>query len=136
MPEQARYHILVVDDDRANRFIMRSFLESVGYRVSTAKNGLEAFEAYQTEMPDLVLMDLDMPEMDGLAATREIRAWEQETQPQHPHVPIIAFSGYLQEVQMQQCLEAGMDDGMLKPPMKENLENKLQAWLTKAHSMA
>lgn len=130
MDNSMSYRILVVDDDRANRFIMQSFLERSGYKVSTAADGNEAVACYKTHSPHLILMDLDMPELDGLEATREIRRLEEAEQ--RPRVPIIAFSGYLQEVQMRQCREAGMDDGMLKPPMKEMLENKLKKWLARA----
>lgn len=104
-------HILLVDDDELNRRMMGLLLSDQGYSYETASNGVEAVEAVQTQKFDLVLMDVQMPVLDGFEATRKIRAWENEGQ----HIPIVALTAMLFENEVDLCLEAGMDDCVSKP---------------------
>ena len=104
-------HILLVDDDELNRRMMGLLLSDQGYSYETASNGVEAVEAVQSQQFDLVLMDLQMPVLDGFEATQKIRAWENEDQ----HIPIVALTAMLFENEVELCLDAGMDDCVAKP---------------------
>ncbi|HEY8562283.1 MAG TPA: response regulator [Pyrinomonadaceae bacterium] len=87
MNESRETSILIAEDNEDSRFMLRIFLEELGYRVIEARNGREAVEAACRRRPDLILMDLNMPEMDGLAALRRIRA-----KPETAQIPVIANS--------------------------------------------
>lgn len=103
--------ILLVDDDDLSRRMMGLLLSEKGYNYGTASNGLEAVEAVQSQLYDIVLMDLQMPVMDGLDATRKIREWETGEK----HIPIVALTAMLFENEVKKCLSAGMDDCIAKP---------------------
>jgi CheY-like chemotaxis protein len=103
--------ILVVDDDEINRRLMRVLLTLEGHRVEVASNGLEAIDAVKRNKFDIVFMDLQMPEMDGIEASRQIRAWEDES----THTFIVALTAsYLPEIG-QTLFEAGIDNYLSKP---------------------
>ena len=107
-----KYKILLVDDDFLNQRMMGLLLSNEGFSFETASNGDEAIKAVQTQQFDLVLMDLQMPVLDGYEATRRIRAWEAKKS----HIPIIALTAMLfDEEEIQLCLDAGMDDCITKP---------------------
>lgn len=99
--------ILVVDDEVQITRVLRAALQSNGYEVSVAKNGVEALEAYLETTPDLVITDLSMPEMGGVELTREIR--------QRASTPIIVVSVRNQEAAKIQALDEGADDYITKP---------------------
>jgi signal transduction histidine kinase/CheY-like chemotaxis protein len=103
--------VLVVDDVAANRLVARVLLEGAGHRVDLAADGAEAIDAVQRESFDLVLMDVQMPGMDGLEATRRIRALEAACR----RVPIIALTADALREQIEECLAAGMDGHLAKP---------------------
>lgn len=104
--------ILVVDDDDLGRRLMRVILTHEGHHVEVAANGLEALEAVKQNKYDIVFMDLHMPEMDGMEASRQIRAWENE---EGSHTFIVALTAsYLPEIG-QALFEAGMDNYISKP---------------------
>ncbi|WP_461343506.1 hybrid sensor histidine kinase/response regulator, partial [Brevundimonas sp. GN22] len=103
--------ILLVDDAAANRELVTIILSSLGLEVEAATNGVEAVTAVRRGGFDLVLMDVHMPEMDGLAATREIRRGEGAGR----RLPIIALTANVQSEQIERCLAAGMDDHLSKP---------------------
>jgi signal transduction histidine kinase/FixJ family two-component response regulator/HPt (histidine-containing phosphotransfer) domain-containing protein len=105
-------HVLVVEDNAVNRQVLTLLLEKAGHRVSLAGNGREALEALHREPFDLVLMDLQMPEMDGLRATRLLRAHEKAV---GGHVPVVAVTANALQGERQRCLAAGMDDYLSKP---------------------
>ena len=90
-------------------------LEKQGHRVTVAENGRLGVEAAFSDEFDLVLMDMQMPEMDGLAATREIRRREQESAADKRHVPIVAMTANAMKGDREKCIEAGMDDYLSKP---------------------
>ncbi|WP_428155992.1 PAS domain-containing protein [Brevundimonas sp.] len=109
MPEG---RILVADDSPANRELINVILSGLGLEVTTACDGAEAVHAVQSKTYDVVLMDMQMPVMDGLTATREIRRLEQGT---GRRLAIIALSANVQPDQIALCREAGMDDHLAKP---------------------
>ena len=104
--------VLVVDDYPANRQLLAKILERHRHRVVTAQDGHEALIEFDREPPDVVLMDIQMPEMDGFQATAAIRARELETQ---THVPIIAVTAHSMRGDREACLAAGMDAYLSKP---------------------
>lgn len=107
-----RLRILATDDVPVNRELVRTILEKRGHKVTVAENGQEALDAWRNGSFDLLLMDIQMPEMDGLTATRIIR--EEELQ-RGGHVPVIAMTAYAMAGDRERCLQAGMDDYVAKP---------------------
>jgi CheY-like chemotaxis protein len=107
---EARPTVLVVEDFEDNRFMMRRLLEMSGYRVVEAVNGQQAVELAGDESPDVILMDLSLPMLDGLAATRKIR--EQDGQ---ARVPIIAVSAHDSADFHAEALAAGCNEYVTKP---------------------
>lgn len=111
--------VLVADDNRVNQMVAGKMLERLGCTVMTAGNGIEAVELARSWEPDLVLMDVRMPEMDGLDATRAIRAKERELG--LPPVPVIGLSANAMSEQRAEGLAAGMNDYLAKPVNKAAL---------------
>jgi CheY-like chemotaxis protein/HPt (histidine-containing phosphotransfer) domain-containing protein len=105
-------HILVAEDTPFNQKYIRRLLDSWGCRSSLVNTGRQAIEALTRQAFDLVLMDVQMPEMDGLTATTRIREMERET---GRHVPIIAMTAHAMKGDRERCLDAGMDDYVSKP---------------------
>jgi PAS domain S-box-containing protein len=110
--EQRPLKILVADDHPANRRLMASILEKRGHRLSFATNGHEVLKHFRAEGFDIVLMDVQMPDMDGYQATAAIREIETET---HSHVPIIAVTAHGMQGSREVCLASGMDAYLSKP---------------------
>lgn len=106
--------ILVADDVPQNLELLQLLFNKGGHQITTAPNGEEALNHYQEQPFDLVLMDVQMPRMDGLEATRRIRALEQQN-PEQPHIPIIALSASVLEADRRAALASGMDDFAFKP---------------------
>lgn len=113
-----RLRILLAEDNLINRKVVVKMLTNHGHEVVCVEDGRAAVEACRKSRFDLVLMDLQMPEMDGLAATEAIRAWEA---PLHTHVPIIALTAHALEGDAQRCLAAGMDGHIPKPMRQKDL---------------
>ncbi len=103
--------ILIAEDNAVNRRLITKVLESAGHRVVSAANGKEAANAFQTEMFDLVLMDMDMPDINGLEATQMIRAAE----PAGSRIPIYALTAHTLPIDRERCFQAGMDGFISKP---------------------
>ena len=124
-PEMARRHplrILVAEDNVVNQKLALRLLEQMGYRADVAANGLEAVEAIERQPYDLVLMDVQMPEMDGFEASREIaRRWPADRRPR-----IVAMTANAMQGDRELCLAAGMDDYMSKPIHVEELVAALE----------
>ncbi|MBW4660374.1 MAG: PAS domain S-box protein [Drouetiella hepatica Uher 2000/2452] len=116
-PNQPTYRILVVDDTEANAQLMVSWLMAAGFEVQTAHNGKMAIALWETYAPHLIWMDMRMPVMDGLEATRQIRAREAEFLPQLCPTPtkIIAITATVFEEEQQQIMAVGCDDFVGKP---------------------
>jgi two-component system, sensor histidine kinase and response regulator len=108
----ATLHILLAEDNIVNQRVALRILERQGYRVAVANNGVEALKAMQEHVFDLVLMDIQMPEMSGFEATARIR---QNEHPGGNHVPIIAMTAHAMTGDRERCLDSGMDDYISKP---------------------
>ncbi|RVU02722.1 PAS domain-containing sensor histidine kinase [Mucilaginibacter limnophilus] len=121
--------ILVAEDVELNQFLVRNVLESWGCVVDIVSNGAEAVERVKDEDYDVVLMDIQMPEMDGITATRHIRQFEPE---QHRDVPIIAFTANALKGDSQYYKDAGMNDCVMKPYTEEDLFKKITDVLRKS----
>ena len=128
---EARKHdrkILLVEDNPTNRLVALGLLENLGYRADTAVNGLEALEALESTVYDLVLMDCQMPLMDGFEATSIIR---DPGSPVLVHtVPIIAMTAHAMKEDRDRCLAAGMDDYLSKPIRSSDFSEMLSKWLS------
>jgi signal transduction histidine kinase/CheY-like chemotaxis protein len=120
---QLKLRILVAEDNPTSQIIARKTLEKMGCTVQIAGNGVEATRMAQQGDFDLVLMDFEMPEMNGLEATRVIRQKERETR---RHLPIVAMTAYAMKQDRDKCLEAGMDGYLTKPVSPENLYNAIK----------
>ena len=117
-------HVLVAEDNLVNQKLIHALLSKHGYATRMVGNGREAMEALRRERFDLVLMDVQMPVLDGLAATRAIRQ-----RPESRHLPIIAMTADALDGDRERCLAAGMDDYLPKPIMPDVLDRKLNQWL-------
>ena len=121
--------ILLVEDNPANMRVTQALLETLGCHVTPARNGLEAVGAYRDSTFDLVLMDCQMPEMDGYEATRAIRQIEGF---EGRRTPIVALTAHAMEGSREASLESGMDDQITKPLTMVALTAKLLEWLVPA----
>jgi len=124
----AKMKVLAVDDNRTNLHILQVFLKKLGHQVILAENGEEAVQRFQTEAPDLILLDIMMPVMDGFEAARRIKASTQER-----WTPIIFLSALNRDENLVEGLEAGGDDYLTKPINFVVLEAKLRSM---QHSLA
>jgi PAS domain S-box-containing protein len=119
-----RLRILLAEDNLLNQKVILEMLKHLGYRADVAANGLEVLQALQRQQYDIILMDIRMPELGGLEATRQIRKlWPVSRQPK-----IIAVTAYALEGDREKCLEAGMDDYVSKPVKMEELESTLRMY--------
>jgi CheY-like chemotaxis protein len=125
-PGDAR--ILVVDDLDTNREIVEAYLEDIGCQIDTVGSGVEAIQMLGTERYDLVLMDIQMPEMDGIAATRRIRSLPDSI----GDIPIIAVTGNVAPEQVRVFLEAAMNGQIGKPIDRADLCSSVRRWAPRA----
>ena len=112
-----RRRILLAEDNVVNEKVARHTLQRLGFHVDVVRNGREAVAAWHTGRYDLILMDCQMPELDGYEATREIRAAERGGQ----HIPILALTAHAMKDDDLKCKAAGMDDHLTKPLDRERL---------------
>jgi two-component system cell cycle response regulator DivK len=113
--------ILVVEDDALNRELMHAVLEGAGYIVLLAADAHAGLEMARRQRPDLVLMDVQLPEMDGLEATRRLRA-----DPATAHIPVVAVTAHVKKDDAQRCLEAGCALHLPKPVDTRSLPEVVQ----------
>ena len=130
----ATVRILLAEDNATNQQVALGILKQLGMRADAVANGAEAVRSLATIPYDLVLMDVQMPEMDGLAATRRIRDPRSEVL-QH-EIPIIAMTANALQGDRELCLEAGMNDYVTKPIFKPALTEALQRWLPRENAAA
>lgn len=123
--------VLIADDNEINQVVACKFLQKLGCQVEVARTGREAVEAITRTAYDVVLMDCEMPEMDGYEATREVRRREEGTP---NHLPIMALTGHTSDEESQKCRQAGMDRVLTKPVTLTVLRVNLQELLRKADS--
>jgi CheY-like chemotaxis protein len=116
--------ILLVEDDAANVLTISSYLEAKGYRLSFVENGQEALEFVQTRCPSLILMDIQMPVMDGLEAIKQIRQDLGLTE-----IPIVALTALAMKGDQERCLEAGANEYLSKPLKLKYLDELVQRYL-------
>ena len=121
-----RHRVLVVEDNPVNQMVATGMLEALGYETETADDGIKAIEAMAAASYDAVLMDVQMPRMDGYAATREIRSLEELGR----RIPVIAMTAAAVEGERDRCLAAGMDDFLTKPVDPAALRTVLERWLS------
>ncbi len=132
--EPTGLRVLVVEDNRVSQAVAVEILEKLGYRTDVAFNGREALEAVSQQPYVAVFMDCEMPELDGFAATQQIREREASQQPAPEtggiqRLPIIAMTASTTPGHRERCLEAGMDDYLSKPLRAEQLRQVLQRWI-------
>ena len=125
-PSPSFGRVLLVEDNPVNQRVGRKQLEKLGYHVTSAANGRIAVEAVAADRFDIVFMDLRMPELDGLNATRAIRSRERGT---GRHVPIVALTADVRSNDRAACLESGMDDFLAKPVALSDLRAVLGRWV-------
>jgi CheY-like chemotaxis protein len=123
--------ILIAEDNPVNQAVAMGMLQKQGHTLTLANNGREAVQSYQLERPDLILMDVQMPELDGIGATREIRATEEGS---GHHTPIIAMTAYAMSGDSERCLLAGMDAYLSKPLTKGLLLKTIESVIKDDHS--
>ena len=123
--------ILLAEDNPVNQKLAKMMLTKGGYKVEVANNGKKAVEKYTTspEYFDLIFMDVQMPEMDGMEATRAIRKWEEETRKQEDSIPIIALTAHAMKGDREMCLESGMNGYITKPIKRELVFEILEKWV-------
>jgi CheY-like chemotaxis protein len=120
--------VLVVEDSPVNRVVAIGVLERCGYNAYAVNDGREALEALSSRRYDAVLMDCQMPEIDGYEATRELRRREQGMR----HTPVIAMTAHAMHGDRERCLQAGMDDYVAKPVRAQALAEILGRWISAA----
>ena len=128
MQDKDQLNILLVEDDDLSRRMMSLLLSDQGYSFDTVANGVEAVDAVKTQKYDFVLMDLQMPLLDGFEATRTIRTWEDGKQ----HIPIVALTAMLFQDEINLCMEAGMDDCISKPFDTKDLHRMIETYVQRS----
>jgi two-component system sensor histidine kinase/response regulator len=123
---RTKKRVLVVEDNPLNQELVIGYLEESDYTVTLAGDGRQGVEVFKRERFDVVLMDWQMPEMDGLEATRRIREFEQRSGLER--TPIIAVTAHAMASDRDACLAAGMDDYLIKPYSFEVLMRALRRW--------
>ena len=127
------FRILIAEDNPVNVLILEKSLEDVGCHFHSTSNGMEAVQEYERAAYDLILMDLQMPDMDGIEATQKIRSIEVGT---GRHIPIVALTAHAQQGDKERCLACGMDDYLPKPIRRRDMIEKLRIWATMTKSLS
>ena len=117
--------ILLAEDNSTNQLVTKTMLGKVGYRVDVVSNGLEAVKAVNDLPYDVILMDVSMPEMDGLQATQKIRSFKSRK----ANIPIIAMSAHAMPQEIEKFFSIGMSDFIAKPANKKDILTVLDRWV-------
>lgn len=125
MIDKSDINVLIVEDNEVNQIVLKSFVKKMGYQSQSAMNGLEAVERLAKEKYDIILMDCQMPVMNGFDATREIRKILGPSN----RIPIIAVTANAMEGDREKCLKAGMDDYLKKPVSMDRLRTSMEKLL-------
>ncbi len=125
VPEDFR--VLVAEDNHISAKVIQGMLGKLGIEPELVGNGREALQAMQRQHYDLVLMDCEMPVLDGFAATEQLRRWEAACQ--QPHTPVVALSAHILAEHREQAFRAGMDGHMAKPVELSQLREQLEQWI-------
>ena len=120
------HQILIVEDDRINRTLFREVLKSQGYVTIEATNGLDGVKAAENEIPNLILMDVQLPKMDGLQAVERLKS-----NPATQAIPVVALTGYAAQGDRERLLAKGFDDYLSKPIDIDDLLEKVTVWLNR-----
>jgi len=118
--------ILCVEDNPQNMRLVRKILKHEGYEVLEAEDGQTGLALTEAEKPDLILMDVNLPDIDGLEVTKRIKA-----QPHLKHIPIVALTANAMYGDEERCLAAGCDGYIAKPVSKEKLVSSIEAYLSR-----
>ena len=124
-PNAQRPTILLIEDTREVVMMLVDYLEMAGYKVVTAQDGIDGLEQAKLTPPDLILMDIQMPRMDGFETTQKLRS-----DPMFRDIPIIALTALAMPNDRQRCLDAGMDEYMSKPVNLKALTKTIQKLLS------
>ncbi len=116
--------VLIVEDNEQNRYLLQYMLEESGYEVVTATSGTQALTMTARQRPDLILMDIQLPDMDGMEVTRRIRELETEGR-----VPIVAVTSFAMAGDRERALAAGCDGYIEKPIVPENFLEEIEKYL-------
>jgi PAS domain S-box-containing protein len=128
--DKSKIKILIAEDNPTNQIVAITILKKLGYKADAVANGLEAVNLLQKVPYDLVLMDCQMPEMDGYEATRYIR--DPKSKVLNNNIPIIAMTAYAMKGDREKCIECGMNEYLSKPVQVDKLSNMLEEWLGKS----
>lgn len=128
-PPRKRVRVLVAEDNDVNQIVFEQILEGLGVDFRIVANGQEAVAAWQAAAPDIILMDISMPVMNGLQAAQAIRDAETAAGDATVHVPIIAVTAHAMSGDRERCIAAGMDDYLSKPVSPEKLETMIGKWI-------
>ncbi len=126
--EENIIRVLLVEDNELNQKFAMAVVRKMGFAIDVAPNGKIGVELFKSKNYHLVLMDIQMPEMNGIEATMEIRRIEAE-EGQGKHVPIIAATAFAMEQDKRNCINAGMDEFIAKPYKPFELEQKIRMFL-------
>ena len=128
--------VLLCDDNLINQKVALRLLQQMGYKADVANNGVECLQALERQPYDVIFMDVQMPEMDGLEATRQIRARQKDSSPQDHFksaIAIVAMTANAMQGDREKCLAAGMDDYIAKPVRPEDVRLVVERWGTRAN---
>ena len=123
--DRRKFRVLIVDDDAINRLVASSQLEDLGFEHEAVENGVRALQSVEHQAFDAILMDCQMPELDGYETTRRIRLLEESGR----RTVVIAVTAHAMKGERERCLSAGMDDYVSKPLRGEDLRRVLERWL-------
>ncbi|GAB4310838.1 MAG: hypothetical protein Kow00127_00550 [Bacteroidales bacterium] len=123
-----KIRILLAEDNEANQFLIKAITKQSDWDIVVVDDGEKAIEAYRNDEFDIILMDVQMPVMNGYEATKEIRRMEQQ---KGTHIPIIALTAYAMKSDREQCIEAGMDDYLSKPFKRQEFLQKIEENINK-----